>query len=140
MSEAKHSHELRDIPAACPVTGRPLVVTELTSEDGTVTIRGRFRVPPTAQLDPDQQRILEVFLRSRGVITTMERELGLSYPTVRSRIDGLLDALGLKPLRPPARPAKDASMRKAVLDQLETGEITAEEAKERLKLKNGQQP
>lgn len=139
MPEAKHPQELRDIPAACPVTGSPLVVTELASEDGSVTIRGRFRVPRTAQLDHDQQRILEVFLRSRGVITTMERELGLSYPTVRSRIDGLLDALGLKPYKGPERQPKDAAVRKSVLDQLETGEITAEEAKTRLRLKNGQE-
>lgn len=131
--------ELREIPSACPVTGGPLVVTELSSEDGSVTIRGRFRVPATARLDAEHQRILEVFLRSRGVITTMERELGLSYPTVRSRIDGLLDALGLKPIRVPARSAKDTAARKRVLEQLEAGEITAEEAKERLRTKNGVQ-
>jgi hypothetical protein len=133
------SPELKDIPSACPVTGGRLVITELESEDGSVTIRGRFRLPPAALLDAEQGKILEVFLRSRGVIATMERELGLSYPTVRSRIDGLLESMGLKPYRSPGRSPKIAAARKSVLDQLEQGEITADEAKRRLKMNNGVQ-
>lgn len=139
MKETKKAEDgLFDIPAQCPVTGGPLIVTELSSLDGSVTVRGRFRVPPAALLDPDNQRILEVFLRSRGVITTMEKELGLSYPTVRSRIDNLLTELGMRPYRTKPASKKATAVTRGVLDQLERGEITAEEAKQKLKHKNGE--
>jgi len=129
---------LHEIPASCPVTGGPLIATELSSLDGSIKLRGRFRLPPAALLDPDNHRILEVFLRSRGVITTMEKELGLSYPTVRARIDNLLLELGLRPYRTSQPSRREAAAKRGVLEQLERGEITAEQAKSKLKLRNGE--
>ncbi|MCW5937427.1 MAG: DUF2089 domain-containing protein [Fimbriimonadaceae bacterium] len=135
MSRWKHGEngELHDLPTECPVTHQALFVSELASEDGSVTIRGRFRLPSLARLDPEQQRLLEVFLRSRGTITTMEKELGLSYPTVRSRIDGLLQALGLEPYREATKKPKSEVDRGAILEELESGKITAAQAKARLR-------
>ncbi|MBX3111751.1 MAG: DUF2089 domain-containing protein [Fimbriimonadaceae bacterium] len=124
-----------EIPAKCPVTGEPLYVSELTSLSGDVVLRGRFKLPQTTRLDQDQQRFLEVFIRARGVISTMEKELGLSYPTVRARLDGLLDALGYEPLKTSG--AKDdsraAEARRKVLKMLEDGKLTAADAKAKLK-------
>ncbi len=124
-----------DIPAKCPVTGEPLFVSELSSVSGDVTIRGRFKLPQTTRLDQDQQRFLEVFIRARGVISTMEKELGLSYPTVRARLDGLLDALGYEPLKTSGGKengrATDAKRR--VLKLLEEGKLSAADAKAKLK-------
>ncbi len=124
--------ELYDPPKICPVTGETLVISELMAPKSGVTIRGRFRMPLTAQLDDDQQHFLEVFLRSKGVISTMEKELGISYPTVKSRFDVLLDSLGLAPFKNEKK-EKSAEERRKILKQLEDGKITASEAKEKLK-------
>lgn len=126
--------ELHEIPTQCPVTGGPLYVSELTSADSGITIRGKFKLPATSRLNSDQRQFLEVFLRSKGVISTMEKELNLSYPTVRARLDSLLDAMGMTPYKESTR-SKSASPedRRRVLDELEQGKITAEEAKVRLK-------
>lgn len=127
--------DLFDPPRTCPITGEPLVITELASEESGVTIRGRFRLPMTAKLDEEQKHFLEVFLRSRGVISTMEKELGISYPTVKSRFDHLLEALGLEPYKESPKKEKDsrADVRRKILKQLEEGKISPEEAKKKLK-------
>jgi len=62
-----------------------------------------------------------VFLKNRGSIRDIEKELGISYPTVRSRLDTLLENLGFKPA-PTNKEVED------IIAKLETGEITAEEA------------
>ncbi len=117
-----------------PVSGGPLFISELTSEDSGIRIKGRFAIPFYACLDDEQNRFLEVFLRSRGMLNSVERELGISYPTVKSRLDGLLETLGLTPYKEDAAKKDKAAERKAkILDQLENGEISAEEAKAKLK-------
>jgi hypothetical protein len=126
--------KLKKLPVRDPFSGEPLVVSELTCEESGVTIRGRFEVPRYAALDAEQAQFLETFLRCRGMLNSVERELGMSYPTVRARLDGLLEALELSPVKEDA-PKKDKSAEKKqkILDQLERGEITAEEAKNKLK-------
>jgi hypothetical protein len=131
MSEKKYHR----MPARDPVTGGELYVSELTSEESGITIRGKFEVPRYATLDVEQQRFLETFLRCRGMLNSVERELGMSYPTVRNRLDNLLEALGFAPAaeEAPKRERTNSSERKRkVLDQLESGEITPEEAKAKL--------
>lgn len=126
--------DLHDIPTSCPVTGGPLFVSELTSMESGITIHGKFKLPETSRLSKDQRDFLEVFLRSRGVISTVEKELNLSYPTVRARLDSLLDAMGLIPYKESTRSKpKTAEDRRRILDELEQGTISAEEAKARLK-------
>lgn len=127
--------DFHDLPGVCPVTGEALFVSEVTSVASGVVIRGRFRMPRYAGLEKEQAQLLEVFIRSRGVISTMEKELGLSYPTVRARIDSLMQSLGYEPLKTPASPRPDATAddKRKVLELLEQGTISAEEAKARLK-------
>ena len=57
-------------------------------------MRGHFELAPYRNLDAEQIRFLETFLRCRGVIRDVEAALGISYPTVRARLDALLNALG----------------------------------------------
>jgi hypothetical protein len=129
--------DYQDIPAHCPVSGQRLYVSEVRAEDDSITIRGRFRVPAVGMLDRPHQEFLEVFLRSRGVISTVEKELGISYPTVRSRLDALLDALELQPVKSERKAdklrEKTAEAKRRVLAELEDGRISAEEAKRQLK-------
>lgn len=126
--------KLHPIPPKDPVSGGELYISELTSEESGITLRGKFEIPKYAKLEPEQSRFLETFLRCRGMLNSVERELGISYPTVRSRLDALLDALDLPPIKdePGTRKEKIADRRK-ILDQLERGEITPEEAKAKLR-------
>lgn len=97
------------LPARDPVSGGPLVITELQSPDSGVTLRGRFEMPRFAQLSADQARYLETFLRCRGMLNSVERELGISYPTARARLDAVLKALDLHAVREDASPSNSAS-------------------------------
>jgi len=125
--------QFHDIPKECPITGEPLYVSELTSLKSGVVIKGKFELPQTAELAAEQKDFLEVFLRARGVISTMEKELGISYPTVRSRVDSLLDAMGLEPYKLDRKAESRAEERAKILKMLEDGEITAADAKDQLK-------
>jgi hypothetical protein len=122
------------MPSKDPISGGEFVVSELTCKASGIVLRGEFEVPRMARLDAEQTRFLETFLRCRGTITEVEREMGISYPTVRARLDALLDALGLVPVKESkAQRERNAEAKRAVLEQLEKGEITAEEAKKRLR-------
>lgn len=124
---------LHRIPFRDPVSGGDLHISELTCEESGVTIRGKFEVPRYAKLDLEQQRFLETFLKCRGMLNSVERELGLSYPTVRARLDSLLDALGFTPTKEePIKKDRNGDKRRKILELLERGEITSDEAKEKL--------
>jgi hypothetical protein len=120
----------RRLLGRCPVCGEPLEVVRLHCRSCDTTIDGHFDAGRFAGLGPEQLDFLETFLRARGNIREVERELGLSYPTVRGRLDSLLAALGLAAT---AVEDGEAQGRRAVLDALERGEITAEEAVRRLR-------
>lgn len=130
--------QLLPLPTRCPVTAEEIYITEITSADSGVTVRGRFAVPGTAHLTAEQQELLQVFLRARGVIATMERELNLSYPTVRARVDALIESMGLTPYRERGEghrrtSEEHAAEKRRILQALEEGTITAAEAKAQLK-------
>ncbi|MGI8928859.1 MAG: DUF2089 domain-containing protein [Candidatus Limnocylindrales bacterium] len=128
----------REVISTCPVCESQLHVTRLHCNTCGTTIEGEFNVGRFANLGRDQMLLLEGFLRSRGNLRELERELGVSYPTIRGRVEGLLRALGLSdgaPLPGPdpgadgaAKAAVDAATRRAVLERLSNKEITAEEA------------
>ncbi|MEI7577937.1 MAG: DUF2089 domain-containing protein [Armatimonadota bacterium] len=125
-------NRMHRIPHKDPVSGGELYISELTSEETGITIRGNFEIPRYAKLDTEMLDFLEVFLRCRGMLNGVERELGISYPTARARLDTLLGALNLSPIEARERSDKNADKRKKILEQLEKGEITADEAKKKL--------
>jgi len=84
-----------DAIATCPICSGELAVTRLHCRSCGTTLEGDFNVGRFARLSREQFALLESFLRSRGNLKEMERELGVSYPTVRARVDALLRALGL---------------------------------------------
>jgi hypothetical protein len=134
----------REVISTCPVCESQLYVTRLHCNTCGTTIEGEFNVGRFANLGRDQMLLLEAFLRSRGNLRELERELGVSYPTVRNRVESLLRALGLSdgaPLPgslPPADaegrlgtaapPAVDATTRRQILERLARKEISAEDA------------
>jgi hypothetical protein len=86
-----------DVIATCPVCSGELSVTRLHCRSCGTTLEGDFNVGRFGHLTREQMIVLESFLKSRGNLRDMERELGLSYPTVRARVEALVRALGFGP-------------------------------------------
>ena len=124
-----------DVISTCPVCASELAVTRLHCRSCGTTLEGDFSVGRFGRLNREQLVLLESFLRSRGNLREMERELGISYPTVRSRVEALVTALGFGPRSESegtddqaAEPAPDARSREEILQALARHELTADEA------------
>jgi len=85
----------RDVISTCPVCEGELTISRLHCRSCGTALEGEFGVGRFGRLSKEQMALLESFLRSRGNLKEMERELGISYPTVRGRVDALVRALGL---------------------------------------------
>jgi hypothetical protein len=124
-----------DVISTCPVCSNELTITRLHCGSCGTTLEGDFNVGRFGRLNRDQLALLESFLRSRGNLREMERELGISYPTVRSRVEALVRALGFG-ARADAEPDDDDTAtvrvgtdnREAILQRLARHEINAEQA------------
>lgn len=113
----------------CPVCAQKLTVTQLKCSHCQTTIENSFELSRLASLNKDQLHFVETFLICRGNIKEVEKELGISYPTVRGKLNDIVQALGLPD---PELPNK-ATEEKDIINQLENGDITADEALKLLK-------
>jgi hypothetical protein len=97
-------------------------------------MEGRFIGGPFGQLSQEQLLFVETFVRCEGKITRMETEIGLSYPTIRNRLHEVIRALGYEPGgEEPAATGLSDEARQKILEQLDQGLISAEEAMRRIK-------
>jgi hypothetical protein len=130
----------RDVISTCPVCEGELLISRLHCRSCGTALEGEFGVGRFGRLSREQLSLLESFLRARGNLKEMERELGISYPTVRGRVDALVRSLGLgegepitddpdaevDPATDAGQPAPDISAeRRAILERLSRGEIDA---------------
>jgi len=99
----------------------PLIVERVRLADRDIVVEGCFVLPQLARLTPDDQVFVAAFLRSHGSIKEMERVFGVSYPTVKARLNRVASQLEFVETDP-------APTRNEILDRLEKGEITAGEA------------
>lgn len=140
------------MPGRCPVCGETMEITSLHCDACDTTISGHFATCKFCQLSEEMQDFVEIFIRSRGNIKEVERALGISYPTVRGRLEGVIKALGysveddqddlaesqrpvVQPavVTPPVGSGASAERRREILAALSRGEISAEEAAARLR-------
>jgi hypothetical protein len=112
-----------NIPDKCPSCSGKMMVTELCCSDCKTMVRGSFDLPVFSSLSPGEEGFLRVFLAARGSIKEVERQLGISYPTVKARLEALLNKLGLGSLQAEAK-----KRRLEIVGRLERGEIAAQEA------------
>lgn len=115
----------------CPSCAGNLSVARLSCPSCTISIEGNFSVPALLKLTSAQLDFVEVFVKNRGVIRDVERELGVSYPTVRARLDEVVEALGYQSRADVADEGArktPAAQRRAVLAELKAGRISPEEA------------
>ncbi len=112
------------VPTICPVCHDNLIVTQLSCHNCDTSLKGRFELGRLFQLSPEQLHFIEVFLRCEGKINRVQEELGVSYPTVRSRLDEIIQALGYEV----ANRVVNDERRQEILEQLARKEISSEEA------------
>ena len=99
-----------------------------------IAIEGPFALPPLAQLPAEDQVFVAAFVRCHGSIKQMERYFGVSYPTIKNRLNrigGLLSFVEVE--QEPDSEAAPADARRDVLDRLSRGEVTVAQALEQLK-------
>ena len=95
-------------------------------------IEGRFSNSAFPGLTAEQIDFVKTFVRCEGKITRVETELGLSYPTVRNRLHEVIRAMGFEPRREDSADTA-ADKRRAVLNDLDAGRISADEAMQALR-------
>ncbi|MFJ4854921.1 DUF2089 domain-containing protein [Streptomyces sp. NPDC088730] len=105
--------------------GRPFVVERVRLTDSDIAVEGQFEPPQLAQLAVEDQVFVAAFVRSHGSIKEMERIFGVSYPTIKSRLKRIADRLDFVDTDPAPAGAD-------VLDRLQRGEISAQEALDEL--------
>lgn len=122
-------------PGKCPVCGEKLSITKLSCPKCSTAIEGDFQPCEFCRLPGDELEFVKVFIRCRGNIKDVEKELGISYPTVRGKLDSVIKNLGYEvSSKEVIKENEDkAAARNNILDQLSRGEITSKEAAERIK-------
>lgn len=103
------------------VDGRPVVVERVRLPDRGVAIEGSFELPELARLSPEDQVFVAAFVRSHGSIKEMEQVFGVSYPTIKARLNRISARLAFVETDPKPTRAE-------ILARLERGEISADEA------------
>ena len=118
----------------CPICNEDLVITHLYCSHCRTTIEGKFNLPssPFSKLSSEQMQFLLTFIRCEGKFNRMEEELKISYPTLRSRFNELLQSMGFE-AEEEAEIKLSPEERKKILGELNKGRISAEEAQIRLK-------
>lgn len=119
----------REALGKCPVCGSDAEVTRISCDSCGTTIEGRFQLCRFCRLTPEQKSFIDVFIKCRGNIKEVEKELGISYPTVKNRLEDAAGALGHRSEPDSTEPAK----RKDILDKLNNGELSVEDALNALK-------
>ncbi|MBS4201945.1 DUF2089 domain-containing protein [Bacillus sp. FJAT-49732] len=105
----------------CPVCSEALKITKLQCTHCHTTIENEFELSKLATLSQEQLFFIEIFLKTRGNIKEVEKELGVSYPTVRGKLNEIVSALGYAE-------KKSEVDEKKVITMLERGEISPDEA------------
>jgi hypothetical protein len=122
----------------CPICQHELAVTKLHCRSCGSTIEGNFHLGPLQRLSRDQIRFVEALIRSRGSLKDVGAELNMSYPTVNSRLNDILIALGhgdrVKTAEPAeGNPGVSQERRREILTQVREGNLTAAQAEEQLR-------
>ncbi len=114
------------LPTECPACSSGLEVSRLTCPSCAMQLEGRFELPPLLRLSRDDLEFVTAFVRSSGSLKEMGAQLGQSYPTVRNRLNEILERLAMVDEDRDRR-------RRRILDALAHGEIGVKEATRRLK-------
>ena len=121
----------REVLGKCPICDGELHVSKLSCNSCKTTIEGKFELCKFCKLTNEEKSFIEIFIKSRGNIKEIEKEMGISYPTVRNKLENVIEALGYSP-----KYSEPDVNKKEVLEKLSSGEITSDEA---IKLLQGEE-
>ncbi len=120
MSDKK---EQLSLPSGCPLCNGAIEVTQIRCTECRSEIKGSFKAEGMSILPSEYQKFITVFIRHRGNIKAVEKELGISYPTINKMLDSInamLDATAANREKPLTR--------KEILDSIERGEMSVKDA------------
>ena len=123
---------MNQIPSICPICGGQMTITRLYCQACDTTIEGRFVERSLAQLSTEDLDFIETFVRCEGKINRMEKELNLSYPTIRNRLNEVIRHMGYEPSGEEEAQELPEESRADILEALETGRISVDQALEML--------
>lgn len=106
--------------------GAPLVVERVRMNEDEIVVEGSFDLPPLARLTMEDQIFVTAFVRSHGSIKDMEQLFGISYPTVKNRLNRIAQMLEFVDIDPPAS-------RGEILEELEQGSISVDDAVKKIR-------
>ena len=118
---------MRPAPTICPICQSELEVVRLHCSSCDTSLEGHFAMGQFSNLTPEQMEFIFTFVRCEGKINRMEQELGLSYPTIRNRLQEVIRALGYEPGKDESVEV-NAEIRSSAIADLEAGKITADQA------------
>lgn len=121
----------KEVLGKCPICHEELYVTRLSCNNCDTSIEGEFSLCKFCKLSSEQKNFIEIFIKNRGNIKEIEKEMGISYPTVRGKLENAIEALGHNP-----KYSQPEINKIEILEKLDNGEITSEEA---VKLLKGEQ-
>jgi hypothetical protein len=116
--------------------GSPFYIERVQLADQDIAVEGRFDVPPLARLAADDQVFVAAFIRCHGSIKQMEKFFGVSYPTIKNRLNRIGAQLPFAEIDPPADDERPT--RSELLSRLERGELSVNEVLARLQQKEGE--
>ena len=110
-----------DLPASCPLCGKPIQITRIKCNGCGSEINGSFEAGVFELLPVEYQKFIAVFLHHRGNIKAVEKELGISYPTINKMLESINRMLESSTEKKPLN-------RKEILDAIDRGEISVRDA------------
>ena len=121
---------MRRILTECPACNGPMIVSEMSCTRCDTVVRGTYGGCTFCALEDENLRFLEIFVGCRGNVKQMERETGLGYWTIRGRLDEVIESLRLGIEE---QAAENANPRRDILQAVERGELTIEQAERMLR-------
>ena len=121
MSYMAKQSKQPDLPVSCPLCGDSIEVTRIKCNDCGCEINANFKVSGFSLLPVEYQKFMAVFLRHRGNISAVEKELGISYPTINKMLDSINKVLESTTYQKPLD-------RKEILDAIDKGQMSVRDA------------
>ncbi len=130
---------MRKILEACPTCGGPLTITEVSCERCATQVRSHYKPCPFCHLSPEQMNFILMFVQNRGNLSEMEKALGVSYPTIRGKLEEIIRIVSTPatasavpkatPSTPPAYSTATSTTdrRREILNQIASGKLSVAE-------------
>jgi hypothetical protein len=112
---------MRKILEACPTCGGPLTITEVRCDRCATEVRSQYQPCPFCRLSPEQMNFVLLFVQNRGNLSDMEKALGVSYPTIRGKLDEIVRVTTATAVAPTTSEAADR--RRDILAQIAAGKL-----------------